>query len=276
MQFHKTMSIKAKTHLGQHFLHDKNILKAIIAAGDIHSTDTILEIGAGQGFLTKELIPLAGRVIAYEIDRECFPLLEQLANTHANFTLRKQNILEATPPEESYKVIANIPYYLTGTILRLFMSVFQHQPEAMVLLVQKEVAQKILSKEASLLAFAVEVFGTAELIKNVSKGAFTPPPQVESAVIRLKKRTVPLLTVESEVFFRFLRPCFQGLRKQIQVTIRQQVSLSREQVIGMLQTLDIDPQLRPSKLNLQQWQKVVTTFLPYTNWKATALSSQKS
>lgn len=272
----RNMAVKAKTHLGQHFLHDQKVLQAIVTAGNITAADIVLEIGAGQGVLTQELVKVAEQVIAYEIDHDCFPVLEQLARVHSNFTLVKQNVLDASAPEQTYKVIANIPYYLTGTILRLFMHIFEHQPELMVLLIQKEVAQKILSTETSLLGLAVQVYGKAELIRNVGRGAFTPPPQVESAVIRLVKHSQPMLNMDSNTFFRFLRPCFQGLRKQIQVTIRHQVNLSREQVIDMLEVLGVDPQIRPSKLNLSAWEKIVQAFLPHTNWKVIDTSSQKS
>ncbi|MBI4835743.1 MAG: ribosomal RNA small subunit methyltransferase A [Candidatus Abawacabacteria bacterium] len=270
------MSVIAKKYLGQHFLHDRKVLTDIVKAGQIEPEDIVLEIGAGQGILTEELVKLAKQVIAYEIDNECFPILDQLAKIHANLTIEKQSVLDAKPPLGPYKVIANIPYYLTGTILRLFLHIFNHQPKLLVLLIQKEVAAKIISSESSLLSLAVQVFGKATIVRQVGKGAFTPPPQVESAVIRIVQHMSPVLTVDTDSFFRFLRPCFQGSRKQVQATIRQQVGLSREQVIDMLQGLNIDPRIRPSKLNLATWEKIVQTFLPYTNWQITTSPSPKS
>mgnify|MGYP000255168580 CR=1 FL=1 len=266
----------AKTYLGQHFLHDQKVLQAIVEAADIQSEDTVVEIGAGKGVLTVALLQKQAQVYAYEIDRDCFPELENLVKNYPNLHLIKKSVLTAESPQADYKVVANIPYYLTGTILRLFLHIFRHQPDLMVLLIQKEVAKKITSSETSLLSLAVQVYGRAQIIRQVSKGAFTPPPKVESAIIRLTKHPQPVLHMDAGDFFRFLRPCFQGSRKQIQVTIRHQVSLSRDEVIDMLQSLHIDGQTRPSKLSLAQWEQIVHKFLPYTSWKVTSSPSPKS
>jgi len=257
--------IKAKKQFGQHFLHDQKVLQAILEAGEITQNETIVEIGAGKGVLTKELVRLAKKVIAYEIDRECFPLLEDLQHQYPNLEIVKRSILDAEPPQEKYKVIANIPYYLTGTILRLFLHVFSHKPERLVLLVQKEVADKIVSKDHSLLSLAVQVYGTATTIRDVSRGAFTPPPKVTSAIIQIIAHHKSPISINADDFFRFLRPCFQGLRKQVQKTIGQQVHLSREEVIDMLTELGVDSQARPSTLDLFTWEKIAKKFLPHTN-----------
>lgn len=271
------MNVVAKKYLGQHFLHDQSVLKSILNAGELMADDTVLEIGSGKGVLTEPLLQQVKKVVAYEIDRDCFPILEDLAHQYPHLVLLKQSVLEARPPSGAYKVIANIPYYLTGTILRLFLHVFENQPQLMVLLIQKEVATKILSAENSLLSLAIQVYGKAELIKKVSSGAFTPPPAVDSAVIRITKHAQPALTkVDSDSFFRFLRPCFQGNRKQVQGTIHSQVSLSRDQVIDMLQKLGIDPRIRPSELNLSLWEQIVSVFLPFTTWPATDSVPRKS
>lgn len=270
------MMSPAKTYLGQHFLHDQKVLQAIVDAGDIQPEDLVVEIGAGKGVLTVALLQKQAEVYAYEIDHDCFPELENLAKNYSKLHLIKKSILTAEPPQGKYKVIANIPYYLTGTILRLFLHIFLHQPESMVLLIQKEVAKKITSTETSLLSLAIQVYGKAQIIRQVSRGAFTPPPKVESAIIRLTKHEQPVLHMDAVEFFRFLRPCFQGSRKQIQVTIRHQVSLSREEVMDMLQSLNIDPQTRPSKLTLEQWEQIVQKFLPYTNWQVTSSQFLKS
>ncbi len=267
--------IQAKKQFGQHFLHDQKVLKSIVDAGEVVSTDTVVEIGAGKGILTQALVTLAKKVIAYEIDRECFPLLEALQAQHANLEIIHKSILDAEPPHEQYKVIANIPYYLTGTILRLFLHVFSYKPERLVLLVQKEVAEKIVSKENSLLALAVQVYGKAEIIRAVSRHAFTPKPKVESAIIRIIAHEKSPIMIDVDDFFRFLRPCFQGLRKQVQKTISNQVHLSREEVLDMLAQLGVDPQARPSTLDLPTWEKIVQKFLPHIDWKVTTSVSPK-
>lgn len=257
------MSIKPKPFLGQHFLHDRGTLMAMLEAGDVQPCDTVVEIGAGNGVLTRELLLRGAYVTAYEIDHDCFPLLREMSAEDDNLKLNEFSVLEGYPPEEKYKVIANIPYYLTGTILRLFLHVFTHQPERMVLLVQKEVAEKIVSPDSSLLALAVQMYGKAKIVRRVSKGAFFPPPQVDSAVIQIVAHESPVLHVASEDFFRVTRACFHNQRKQIQVSLRQVVNLTRDQLIAELQTLGIDPTLRPEKLSLSQWEAIVIKFQPF-------------
>lgn len=257
------MGIKAKTYLGQHFLHDQGTLNVMVKAGEIKPTDTVVEIGAGNGVLTKALLATGANILAYEIDKDCFATLRELAENHPQLTVIERSILDSTAPEGEYKVIANIPYYLTGTILRLFMHVFDHQPERMILLVQKEVAQKITATDSSILSLAVQIYGEAKIIRQVSKGAFNPPPQVDSAVIQIIAHPRPILEVSSTDFFKLARACYHNQRKQIQVSLRNVVNLSRDQVIDMLQTLQIDPTLRPEKLSLSQWQALVKQFQPY-------------
>ncbi len=257
------MSIRPKTHLGQHFLHDRGTLMAMLAAGEVQPNETVVEIGAGNGVLTKELLLQGAIVEAYEIDEECFPLLRSLAREDDNLTLHEFSVLEGYPPKEKYKVIANIPYYLTGTILRLFLHVFTHQPKRMVLLVQKEVAEKIVAPDTSLLSLAVQMYGKAKIVRRVSKGAFFPPPQVESAIIQIIAHEQPVLQVDREIFFKITRACFHNQRKQIQVSLRQVINLSREQLIDMLQELSIDPTLRPERLSLSQWEAIVNKFQAY-------------
>lgn len=269
-------TIYAKKKFGQHFLHDHHVLQSILDAGDIVSTDVVVEIGAGKGVLTKELALLARKVIAYEIDRDCFPILDTLQGNYPNIEIIRRSILDAEPPHEPYKVIANIPYYLTGTILRLFLHVFSHKPERLVLLVQKEVADKIVSEDNSLLSLAVQVYGQAKIIRVVSRHAFVPKPKVESAVIRIIAHQESPININTDDFFRFLRPCFQGLRKQIQKTISNHVHLSREEVIDMLTKLGIDPQARPSTLDLYTWEKIAQKFLPFSNLKATTSVHQRN
>lgn len=257
------MGITPKPYLGQHFLHDRATLFAMLEAGDVQFNDNVVEIGAGNGVLTKELLERGANVTAYEIDKECFPVLRALAQDNDHLQLNEYSVLEGYPPEGSYKVVANIPYYLTGTILRLFLHVFTHQPERMVLLVQKEVAEKIVAPESSLLSLAVQMYGKAKIVRRVPKGAFFPPPQVDSAVIQIIAHEKPVLHVASADFFRITRACFHNQRKQVQVSLRQVVNLSREQLIDMLQSLSIDPTLRPERISLSQWEAIVKTFQPY-------------
>lgn len=175
-----------KKSLGQHFLTNTNIVSSIVDAGEVSELDTVLEIGPGKGILTAELLKRDAKVVAVEKDAELIPFLEEkfkkeVANNR--LVLINDDILTFQTPD-SYKLIANIPYYITGAIIRKFLTT-EHQPLKMVLLVQKEVAERIVArdKKESLLSISVKAYGTPKYVKTVKAGSFTPPPKVDSAIL---------------------------------------------------------------------------------------------
>jgi 16S rRNA (adenine1518-N6/adenine1519-N6)-dimethyltransferase len=190
------MAIKTKKSLGQHFLKSKDIVRDIVLAAHIHTNDLILEIGPGEGVLTLELLASGCHVVSVEKDDRLIPVLkEKFAKEISSGQLEfiHDDILHIDMSKvpfdisRGYKVVANIPYYITGQILRMFLE-STHQPESMVLLVQKEVAERIVArdKKESLLSLSVKVFGTPRIVRTVGRGAFSPQPNVDSAVLAIE------------------------------------------------------------------------------------------
>ncbi len=226
----------AKKSLGQHFLTNTAIVASIADAGDVSLGDTVLEIGPGRGILTAELLKRGATVIAVEKDRELLSFLKEKFEKEIatkQLTLVIGDILDSlfTIPD-SYKLIANIPYYITGAIIRKFLTE-KNQPKKMALLVQKEVAERVVAKtgKESLLSVSVKAYGTPKYIKTVKAGSFTPPPKVDSAILLIddisrdffsvrfnlsekKDCEVKPYLVESR-FFEVLHAGFAHKRKQL-------------------------------------------------------------
>ena len=187
--------MKAKKSLGQHFLKSEKALSQIVDASDPVADDIILEIGPGHGVLTERLLSFAGKVIAIEKDKDLIPVLEEkFAQEIASekFLLIHDDILKVDIatlhlPSSTYKLVANIPYYITGAIIEKFLST-PYLPERMVLLMQKEVAERIIArdKKESILSIAVKAYGTPKMVGKVPPGAFVPPPTVDSAILLIE------------------------------------------------------------------------------------------
>lgn len=198
----KTTSSRKKkgARLGQHLLTSRDIARAVVAAGDVRPGDTVLEVGPGKGMLTRELLDAGAKVVAIEKDREMVATLRETFTTHiAEDTLTlveddARTILNAqcSMLNAPYKVIANIPYYITGELLRLFLTA-PVQPSAVALLVQKEVAERIAGNgkrgkgkvKESLLSLSVKVYGAPRYVRTVKAGSFNPPPSVDSAILAI-------------------------------------------------------------------------------------------
>jgi len=219
-----------KKSLGQHFLTNSAIVASIAEAGAVSRNDTVLEIGPGKGILTSELLQRGAAVIAVEKDRELIPLLEEKFEKELStkqLVLINEDILNFKPESyklkaKNYKLIANIPYYITGAIVRKFLTE-KNQPAQMVLLVQKEVAERVVAKNGkeSLLSLSVKVYGTPKYIKTVKSGSFTPPPKVDSAILLIENisrdffgENTSRATTE-EKFFGVLHAGFAHKRKQL-------------------------------------------------------------
>jgi len=171
-----------KKSLGQHFLHTPSYIRAVADAADIKKGETVLEIGPGEGALTAVLLERGAKVVALEKDGRLIAVLrEKFAGK--DFEVVEGDALEYEPEFKKYKVIGNIPYYITGALFKKFLTT-AHQPETLVFLVQKEVAERIArSKKESILSLSVKAYGTPKYIKTVPSGAFSPPPKVDSAIL---------------------------------------------------------------------------------------------
>ncbi len=213
--------------LGQHFLTNPAIAKRIVDAADITKNDSVLEVGPGRGMLTQFLVEKAKKVIAVERDKKLASFLQEKFADKKNIEIIESDILKITSYElrvTSYKVVANLPYYITSRFLRLFLENIKNKPQSMTLMVQKEVAERICAKppQMNLLALSVQAFGRPKILFNVKKGSFSPPPEVDSALICIenisdaffKKHGIP-----PEEFFKLPKKAFSQKRKMLRASI---------------------------------------------------------
>lgn len=248
-----------KKELGQHWLTDRLILSAIADAAEIEHKDTVLEIGPGLGTLTSELLKRAWKVVAVEFDRD---LAGKLPGQFPgkNLSVLNEDILSfdlsTLPPD--YVVVANVPYYITSKIVQKLMT-SSHPPRVAVLLVQKEVAQRIAAQpgDMSILAISAQVYAEAQLGIEVPKQYFTPPPKVDSQVVILKTRSAPLVTPEDEkAFFRMVKAGFSAKRKKLRSSLAAGLGMQKAEVETLLTSKGISPDLRAEDLSIEQWQSL--------------------
>lgn len=245
---------------GQNFLMDEIVLEDMIDTAGVTDKDIVLEVGPGIGNLTERMLKRAEKVYSIEKDPQFLPVMKKLAKEHKNFwyemgdalTVDFQNLL---PSEREYKVVANIPYYITGKIVQLFLRA-EKRPTSMTLLMQKEVAENIVAKPGSLnlLAISVQLFADAKITEIVPARKFYPAPKVDSAVINITLHQKPKYKIDDEKkLFRILRACFAGKRKQLHNTLTNNLKLDKTLVHSALEKLGIDSKARPQQLTISQW-----------------------
>jgi 16S rRNA (adenine1518-N6/adenine1519-N6)-dimethyltransferase len=253
-------NLEPKKSLGQNFLFDENVLWRIVNAADIASGDQVLEIGPGLGALTKLLAQTAVSVTAVELDDRLLPILEEELAPYHNITLIHGDILEQDPAAlftGPYKVVANVPYYITGAILRHLLSA-PNKPTTMVLTVQKEVADRITAvpPHMSLLAVSTQFYANVERVDVLKAGAFWPRPDVDSAVICLDLSQNPTPDPEFESqFFRLVKAGFSQKRKQLRKNLRQ-LGRSKTEIDTILTQANIDGTRRAETLTLAEWENL--------------------
>jgi 16S rRNA (adenine1518-N6/adenine1519-N6)-dimethyltransferase len=249
--------VEPKRSLGQNFLFDDNILTSIVAAAELVSSDRVLEIGAGLGNLTRLLARQAEAVIAIELDQRLIPILQADLATFENVQLVQGDILRQDVARwfsEPYKVVANIPYYITGSILRHLLSA-ERRPELMVLTVQKEVAERIVASppRMSLLAISVQYYAQASIVGEIRAGAFWPRPDVDSAVVRIDLINDTPSEVEGiDRFFRVVKAGFSQRRKQVKNNLRN-LGFPRDSITAALTHAGIDGRRRAETLDVGEW-----------------------
>lgn len=262
--------VHAKKSLGQNFLNSKTVARDIVRAGDLSSADTVLEIGSGKGFLTSEILASGAHVIAVEKDDRMIPLLsEKFADEIAKkqFVLIHGDIIEefgkgALVLPESYKLVANIPYYITGQIIRMFLGA-ESKPERMILMVQKEVATRIVArdKKESILSIAVKVYGTPRIIKKVPARYFTPAPKVDSAILSIENISGRSFTdiITEKLFFEIVRTGFAHKRKVLAGNLKD---LFGESTIPILKEASVPINARAEDLSLKNWLDITSRYQP--------------
>lgn len=246
----------AKKSLGQHWLTDFATLSAICDAANLRDDDAVLEIGPGVGTLTELLCERAGRVVAVEFDQKLAAELPRRI-PESNLEVVHQDILsfDLTSLPPNYKVVANIPYYLTSNLVRV-LSESTNQPACAVLLVQKEVAERVSAKPGSmsLLSVTAQFYWQTEPGIVVPASLFTPPPKVDSRVLVLKRRDTPLFPdVDAKQFFRLVKAGFSNRRKTLLNSLSGGLQLEKPAVLTLLQSANIQPTARPQELSLEQW-----------------------
>jgi 16S rRNA (adenine1518-N6/adenine1519-N6)-dimethyltransferase len=249
--------LEPKKSLGQNFLFDENVLARIVAAGNVQPSDHLLEIGPGLGALTVLLAQAAQSVTAVELDDRFLPILQTQLAPYPHVRLIHGDILAQNPAalfNQPYKVIANVPYYITGAILRHLLEA-DHKPTLMVLTVQKEVADRLTAvpPHMSLLSVSAQFYGRVEKVTTLKAGAFWPRPDVDSAVVRITLWDERPLPFSAEpAFFRIVKAGFSQKRKQLQNNLGQ-LGLSKEQITALLTTCHIDGRRRAETLTLAEW-----------------------
>ncbi len=255
--------LEPKKSLGQNFLFDENVLARVVDAADVNAADEVLEIGPGLGALTRLLAQRARRVVAVELDDRFLPILHNELAGLTNVQVVHGDILAHSPGalfNRPYKVVANVPYYITGAILRHLLAA-AHKPELMVLTVQKEVAERLTAvpPHMSLLAVSVQFYGRVQTISTIKAGAFWPRPDVDSAVVRVALGAArPLSLAEEEPFFHIVRAGFSQKRKQLQNNLRQ-LGLSKEEVGKWLTAAGVDGRRRAETLLISEWLALYQT-----------------
>ena len=251
-----------KKSLGQNFLFDQNVLARIVKAADLSNQDEVLEIGPGLGSLTGQLAQTAARVVAIEIDGRFLPILETELAPFKNIELIHGDILKQQPRQlfqKPYKVIANVPYYITGAILRHLLTAV-HKPTIMVLTVQKEVAKRLTAQppQMSLLAVSVQFYGRANIIAPIKAGAFWPKPDVHSSIIRIDIH--PEHAVDEKAFFNLVKVGFSQKRKQLKNNL-QALHYPQEQLMAALDDAQIDGRRRAQTLHIAEWIAIYNALI---------------
>ena len=251
--------VAPKKSLGQHWLRDRDVLSHIADCADLSSDDTVLEIGPGQGALTSEILRNAGRVVAVEFDGE-------LANKlPAQFPGKELEVIvgdiiefDLTKLPKNYKVVANIPYYITSKIVKMLMTSI-NKPSITVLLVQKEVASRLAANPGnmSILAISAQVFAEVTLGDVVPSKLFNPPPKVDSQVVILRTRQKTIFTdINENEFFRIVKAGFSSKRKKLRSSLSGGLKISKDEVESILKKANISPDVRAEVLDIDDWVRL--------------------
>lgn len=249
--------VQPKQGLGQNFLVDDASLDLIVAAAKISSSETVLEVGPGLGFMTSKLCELAKAVVAVEADPQLVEILDQ--DKPANLRIVPGDIMtfDFSGLPAGYKVVANIPYYLTSKLLRLLLE-SANPPSAMTLLVQKEVAERITAGpgQLSILALSVQYYAYAKIVGMVERHQFWPAPKVDSAVVTITRRAKPAFAADPSSLFRLIKAGFGERRKQLKNSLAGGLNAEATVIDKLLSQSDIEPVRRAQELSLTEWQQL--------------------
>ncbi len=258
----RQFGLRPDKRLGQNFLVDESALLRIVEAAQIKPDETVLEIGPGLGSLTRRLALQAHRVVAVELDQTLIPPLQQVLSKHKNVEIIQGDILTLDIAtligESNYRVVANIPYYITSALIRQLLEA-RLPPSCLVLTIQQEVAERICAGpgDLSILALSVQIYGHPQIVALIPAGAFYPPPQVDSAVVRIDRYLTPRLPPELlNIFFILVRAGFSQKRKKLRNALSGGLRCSPIEAEELLQSAGIDPQRRAETVSLEDWERL--------------------
>jgi len=288
----KEKDLKVLKNLGQNFLIDEGVLRKIVNAAELSRNDMVIEIGPGLGTVTKELVKICKKVVAIEKDKKMAELLKKEldksfypaypAKKHAfgmqekkperiekdiknievvNDDILKVNIVDLVKKHflnEKYKLVSNIPYYITSLIIKLFLE-SKVQPKLVVLLVQKEVAERICAPKGklSVLALSVQVYGDPEIVDYVDKSSFFPEPKVNSAILRIKNIRRDFYGDYYKKLFRIIKIGFSSKRKKLANNLSAGLGIGKDGINKMLVKIGANPNARAQELSLEEWKKLI-------------------
>jgi len=275
--------MKPKKYLGQNFLRDEKILKKIIEIASIKENDSILEVGPGTGALSFEIAKKTKNFIMVEKDKFLaekiardlqFPIIDMEKQKEKNWKFEnkkgviegdilKINLVELIEKNcfQNYKLVANIPYYITSPILRLFLET-AYSPEEMILMTQKEVAERITAQpgQMSILSLSAQYYGRTELLFYVGRESFFPVPEVDSAVIKITPAKRNRKKEENKIFFRLVKAGFSSRRKTLLNNLSNSFHLDKKIVEEKIKKAKFNPAQRAQELSVRDWEEIVNQF----------------
>jgi 16S rRNA (adenine1518-N6/adenine1519-N6)-dimethyltransferase len=267
----RIFEIKPSRSKGQNFLINERIYDDIIKAADLQPSDTVVEIGPGLGFLTAKLAKQVKRVLAVELDDRLASYLqvgidsqgvENVEIIHSD--ILKVNLSEYLAVDEPYKIVANLPYNISSIFLRTFLS-GQHQPTNLILMLQQEVAQRIVAQppDMSILAVSVQYYAQPAIVRLVKAGNFWPEPKVDSAIIKLDVAAKITDSAADKFFFRVVRTGFSSKRKMLKNNLAGGLNLAPNIIVKIFSAQSLDLSIRAEELSLLDWQKIVAALKPF-------------
>ena len=277
-QLLRQFGFKPKKRLGQHFLVDEAVLERILSAAELSPGDIVVEVGPGLGILTEGLAKRGAKVIAVELDSKLVALLKKRLAAFPDVKIIRADILKVTPRQllqnnlpaselvRGYKVIANLPYYITSPVLRHFLEV-QPRPSEMVVMVQKEVGEAIAATpgKMSLLSVKTQFYSKPAIISYVPAASFYPPPKVDSVILRLDVYSQPPIEVpDAAGFFDIVMHGFSSPRKQLRNSLAHSLEMPPSQVTILLEKAGIEGRRRAETLDLEEWRELWKVFAPFT------------
>jgi 16S rRNA (adenine1518-N6/adenine1519-N6)-dimethyltransferase len=277
-QLLRQFGFKPKKRLGQHFLVDEAVLERILYAAELTPGDIVIEVGPGMGILTEALAKQGAKVIAVELDSKLVALLKKRLAAFPDVKIVHADILKVTPRQllqdnlpaselvRGYKVIANLPYYITSPVLAHFLEA-QPRPSEMVVMVQKEVGELIAATPGKmrLLSVKAQFYSKPVIISYVPAASFYPPPKVDSVILRLDIYSQPPIEVSDVAsFFDIVMHGFSAPRKQIRNSLAHSLGMPPSQVASLLEKAGIEAKRRAETLSLEEWRELWKIFAPFT------------